>query len=132
MFSSLQNENVRDNDDIQSLRYRWDSSTVLNATVSDQGASLPQISNGKSKVVNFRPFCGLFNQSKLLPFKYMGNLILEFELGDVNDAIITPFAYGAPYNIADSPFSVGKLSDQWSIQNCKVICDICILDNALK
>ena len=72
LFSSLQNENVRDNDDIQGFGYRWDSSTVLNATEGNQVIVLPQHSSGKSKVMNFRPFCGIFNQSRYLPLKYMG------------------------------------------------------------
>ena len=75
MFSSLQNENVRDNADVQSFGYRWDSTTVLNATAAAQPLLLPTMTNGKSKVVNFKPFCGLFNQYKCLPFKYLGNLI---------------------------------------------------------
>ena len=128
LFSSLQNENVRDNDDIQGFGYRWDSSTVLNATEGNQDDLLPQISAGKLKIVNFRPFCGLFNQSKFLPLKYMGNLVLEFELCDKDDAIITPATYAGAYATV---FTTANCSNEWSIQNCKVICDICVLDNAL-
>jgi len=129
LFKSLQNENVRDNDDIQSFGNRWDSSTVLNATAANQGGLLPAISAGKSKVVNFRPFCGLFHQSKFLPLRYMGNLILEFELCDTNDAIITPQTYAAPYNITS--FAEANLSNTWAITNACVKCDIASLDNSL-
>ena len=128
LFKSLQNENVRDNDDIQSFGNRWDSSTVLNALPANQDDLLPQISAGKSKVVNFRPFCGLFHQSKYLPLKYMGNLILEFELCDTNDAIIEPRVYAVPY---DAVFSAANCSNSWSIINACVKCDIATLDNSL-
>ena len=128
LFKSLQNENVRDNDDIQGFGNRWDSSTVLNAAAASQDDLLPQLSATKSKVVNFKPFCGLFNQSKFLPLKYMGNLILEFELCDTNDAIITPATYAAPYAAV---FTSANCSNSWNISNCCVKCDICVLDNAL-
>lgn len=128
LFSSLQNENVRDNDDIQGFGYRWDSSTALNAVEGSQDDLLPQISAGKSKVVNFRPFCGLFNQSKFLPLKYMGYLILEFELCDTNDAVITPATYSGAYATV---FTTANCSKEWSLLNCKVICDICVLEGLL-
>ena len=128
LFKSLQNENVRDNEDIQGYGNRWDSSTVMNAPADQQDDLLPQIRAGKSKVVNFRPFCGLFMQTKYLPLKYMGNLILEFELCDINDAIITPATYAAPY---DTVFTAANCSNEWSISNCCVKCDICVLDNML-
>ena len=44
--------------------------------------------------MNFKPLCSLFNQSKLLPLKFVP-IILEFELCDINDAIITPQTYDA-------------------------------------
>ena len=128
LFKSLQNENVRDNDDIQGFGNRWDSSTVLNATEGAQDDLLPQISAGKSKVVNFRPFCGLFFQSKFLPLKYMGNLILEFELCDTNDAIITPATYSGAYATV---YTAANCSNEWSISNACVKCDVVSLDNAL-
>ena len=64
----------------------------------------------------------------IFAIKIYGNLILEFELCDTNDAIITPATYATPY---DTVFTVANCSNEWSLQNCKVICDICVLDNAL-
>ena len=79
LLASLQNEFVRDNNDIQGFGSRWDSSSVLainDLNIVDPTAItpeelliaqkfyLPQIAGSKSKIVNFKPLCGLFNQSK--------------------------------------------------------------------
>ncbi len=79
LLASLQNEFVRDNNDIQGFGSRWDSSSVsaindLNIVdpttitppelLEAQNFYLPQIACGKCKIVNFKPLCGLFNQSK--------------------------------------------------------------------
>ena len=144
LLASLQNEFVRDNNDIQGFGSRWDSSLIqsladLNivdpATITGaellttQAFYLPQIAAGKSKIVNFKPLCGLFNQSKYLPLKFVP-ITLEFELGDVNDAIITPRTYDVMtgYNTI---YTTTNTTDKFQIQNCCIKCDICTLDNAL-
>ena len=82
LLSSLQNEFVRDNNDIQGFGSRWDSSgsqnyynfagidsatagtlAMPNANLMNaQKNSLPQIAGGKSKIVNFKPLCGLLTK----------------------------------------------------------------------
>ena len=58
----------------------------------------------------------------------MGNLILEFESCDTNDAIITPATYTGAYATVST---VANCSNEWSISNACVKCDVVSLDNAL-
>jgi hypothetical protein len=105
LIASLQNEFVRDNSDIQGFGSRFDSSRVqsfpdfnivgpLAITPVElweaQKFYIPQNHAGKSKIVNFRPMCGLFgpSQTKYIPLKHCA-VTLEFELGDINDAIVS-------------------------------------------
>ena len=144
MLASLQNEFVRDNNDIQGFGSRWDSTSLQNLNdftpvdpvaitlaelLTAQRPPLPQIAPQKSKIVNFKPLCGLFNQSKYLPLKFVP-ITLEFELCDTNDAIITPQTYDVAtgYN---GIYTAVNTTNLWQIQNCCFKCDICTLDNAL-
>lgn len=151
LLASLQNEAVRDNNDIQGFGSRWDSTNIesyadwITVDTTIPGSSppteiltterlltgqrnyLPQINPTKSKIVNFKPLCGLFNQSKYIPLKF-APITLEFELGDINDAIVSPFAYGGFYQ---NVYTVANTTNNWEIQNCCIKCDICTLDNAL-
>lgn len=144
LLASLQSEFVRDNNDIQGFGSRWDSTNVqalddfkivnpTNVTLTNLLAAqrdyLPQIAPQTSKIVNFKPLCGLFNQSKYLPLKFVP-ITLEFELGDINDAIITPatYAVGTGFNTI---YTTTNTTNSWQIQNCCIKCDICTLDSTL-
>ena len=146
MMLSLQSEGARVNNDIQGFGRRWDSPAMqdvedmVKATTTPADAAtmnarvaaakhqlLPYITAGKSKVVNFKILSGLFNQPKHLPLKFLP-LTLEFELGDVEDAIVSPAAYADPWT---GLFSVATTSNEWEITNCSIKCDICTLDNSL-
>ena len=144
LIASLQNEFVRENNDIQGFGARFDSSRIqaindlrvidpTNLTASELldgiKSYLPQIKAGKSKIVNFKPLCGLLNQDKFLPLKFVP-IVLELELGDSDDAIVTPQTYGAGtgYNTV---YTTANTTNKWQIQNACVKCDICTLDNAL-
>ena len=140
LISSLQSEFVRDNCDIQGFGGRWDSTTSQNLVdlfsvdpttltpveiLTAQRGLLPQIAPQKSRIVNFKPLCGLFapSQTKYLPLKFMGNLTLEFELCDQNDAIITPQSYDALTGYS-AIFTSANTTNSWQIQNCCIKCDI--------
>ena len=143
LIASLQNEFVRDNNDIQGFGARFDSSRVQAITdfylvdpptitpeelLLATRNYLPQIKAGKSKIVNFKPLCGLLTQDKYLPLKFVP-ITLEFELGDVNDAIVTSQAYTAGnYN---NVYTANNTSSSWQIQNCCIKADICQLDSSL-
>jgi hypothetical protein len=129
LLTSLMNGAVRDNNDIQGFGSRWDSPAVLDATGADaaaiitaQGALMPIVYIGTSKVVNFKPLCGIFNQSKLIPLKFCP-ITLEFEVCDINDAIISPASHAS--------FPATNTTNSWELSNCCIKCDICTLDSAL-
>lgn len=145
LLSSLQNEFVRQNNDIQGFGNRYDSYDIQSffdfgivdpPTITGlelrtaQREWLPKIAPGKSKVVNFKLLSGLFSQSKYLPLKFMNGLTLEFELAGQNDAIVTPQVYNSASGY-DTIYDATNTSNNWEIQNCCVKCDICTLDNAL-
>jgi hypothetical protein len=71
----------------------------------------------------FKPLCGLFNQTKYLPLRYMP-IELELELADNNEPIITDF-------LAGSAYTNDNTSKTWRIENCQIKCDLVSLDNAL-
>ena len=143
LITSLQNEFVRDNNDIQGFGSRWDASGVqdlddLSGVVAaftgaviktKQRDLLPALNARTSKIVNFKPLLGIFNQHKYLPLKFVP-IVLEFELCDINDAIVFPRAYAEAtgYNTI---YTTDNTTNSWQIQNCCIKCDICTLDNAL-
>ena len=144
LLASLQNDYVRDNNDIQGFGSRYDSTLVQNLLdfavvdsanvtpvecLTAQSYYMPQVAPGKSKIVNFKPLCGILNQSKYLPLKFVP-ITLEFELCDINDAIVTPATYDATTNFRDI-YTTTNTTNLWQIQNCCIKCDICTLDNAL-
>jgi hypothetical protein len=84
LLASLQNDYVRDNNDIQGFGSRYDSTLVQNLLdfavvdsanvtpvecLTAQSYYMPQVAPSKSKIVNFKPLCGILNQSKYLPLK---------------------------------------------------------------
>jgi len=144
LIASLQNELVRDNNDIQGFGGRYDSTmtsnlhdflTVDSAAITPaelyttQRNLLPQITAGKSKIVNFKPLCGLLSQDKYIPLKFCP-ITLEFELCDINDAIITPATYDVTTNY-NTIYTTTNTTNNWQIQNACIKADICTLDNAL-
>jgi hypothetical protein len=115
MFSLFENPQVRKNDTTEGFGYHEDIQML------DDIADLPGIYSGSYQTVMFKPLCGLFNQSKYLPLRYMP-IEIELELADNDAPIITNF--GAKFTAANTSLS-------WKIQNCQIKCDILSLDNAL-
>jgi hypothetical protein len=149
LIASLQNDHVRDNDDIQGFGGRFDSDDIrklddlpLIGTTNDekntyrrtyirpkQLSLLPAIQPGDSKVVNFRPLCGLLHQSHHLPLKFVP-ITLELELADKLDPIITPLDYDGASTWQTTLTDENTVST-WQIQNACLKCDILTIDNAL-
>ena len=93
LIASLQNDQVRDNDDIQGFGGRFDSNDnrelenipgiggdaaartamLVQARTQQRDLLLPAIQAGQSKIVNFRPLCGLLSQDRTTPFKFVSN-----------------------------------------------------------
>jgi hypothetical protein len=122
MFEMLTSGHNRDNDDIEGFGYRSDS---VQPGVAHSATTLPGIAGGgASQTVGFKILSGIFNQSKMLPLKYMP-ITIEFELvSDANDPIVTPGV--------DSVFTTTNTSNDWQIENVQLKCDVCTLDNALQ
>jgi hypothetical protein len=115
MFNLFENPQSRLNAAAEGFGYYEDIREL------DTTAELPGISGGLYQTVMFKPLCGLFNQSKYLPLRYMP-IEIELELADSDAPIITVF---------NNQFNIDNTSILWKIQNCQVKCDIISLDNAL-
>jgi hypothetical protein len=82
------------------------------------------VANGE-KVVLFPLMCGLFNQTKFLPLRYLQGLQIELEVvNNFNDCCIQQVAYnGAQLGPATST--------DWLITQPMIKCDVITLDNQL-
>ena len=122
MMDSMRPDHVRDNIDNEGFGYRWDDQ--YNKSIHTMSiASIPGVKGATKQTVSFKPYFGLFNQSKLLPLKY-APLILEMEIVNSNfDPIITPDI--------DASFTATNTGSNWSIENICVKCDCVSLDNNL-
>ena len=68
----------------------------------------------------FKPLCGLFNQSKYLPLRYMP-IEIELELADNEAPILTNF---------NTHYTADNTSVSWRMQNCQIKCDVLSLDKS--
>ena len=148
MFSKMMSQGARKDEANEGFGYRYDDE--IKTLVNDSDTRLKYEVNGltclgfKDKMtVGFKPLCGLFSQFKYLPLKYMGNLTIELELvTNATDCIIDPDdvttadAKGKrfvkdidPATEADAEFR--NTSIDWEINNARVVCDVCTLDNNL-
>ena len=120
MFEMLTSKSNRDNSDIEGFGYRSDSQ---NPDITHHNSSLPGIEEGSHQTVGFKLCSGLLNQSKMLPLKYMGNLTIELELvNNKEDPVVSAFETILEENC----------SQQWSIENVQIKCDIVGIDNTLQ
>ena len=105
------------NDDMDQVQYLGD---------------LPGIFQGQYQTVMVKPLCGLFDQAKYLPLRYMP-IELELELADWDAPIITDFSPVAAPVEGGPPekFSSANTSTSWCIQTFQIKCDILALDNSL-
>jgi hypothetical protein len=115
MFSLFENPQVRKHDTTEGFGYYEDIHLL------DDIGDLPGIKAASYQTVMFKPLCGLFNQSKYLPLRYMP-IEIELELADNDAPIITNFG---------DKFTAANTQIAWTIQNCQIKCDILSLDNAL-
>ena len=76
------------------------------------------VAAGESTRVSTSLMLGIFNQPKYIPLKYAGGITVELELADQHSPITTSTA--APV-----------LSNDWTISDVSIQCDVVTLDNAL-
>ena len=151
MFSKMMSVGARKDESNESFGYRYDDE-VKTLYADGVNPELKYEVNGyncpgfKDKMtVCFKPLCGLFSQFKYLPLKYMGNLTIELELVmNATDCIIdyrddtANTAVGNRFVNNVDPAGAGQqnaryrnTSIQWEINNARVVCDVCTLDNNL-
>ena len=74
---------------------------------------------------------GLFQQDTYIPLKYCP-LTLEIELVNAfTDCVVTRPAGANPGGQDNNPINRQNTSDQWSIEEPQIKCDVVILDNTL-
>ena len=126
MFNLFESPETRFNDMCEGFGYNDDIDQLTHI------GTLAGIAVGQYQTVMFKPLCGLFNQAKYIPLRYMP-IELELELADWDAPIITDFTPvvnplpddGIEY------FTFANTSVDWRIQNCQVKCDLLSLDNSL-
>jgi hypothetical protein len=90
--------------------------------LSSGSVAVPQgIPQGKSKVVMFPLLCGLFNQSKFLPLRFMQGLQVELEVVSHFEDVCLVQAQGRG----------SACSQSWLIEEPYIKCDVITLDNQL-
>ena len=145
MFSKMMSQGARKDEANEGFGYRFDDE--VKTLVNKVGTELiPEVNSFtclgfKNKMtVGFKPLCGLFSQFKYLPLKYMGNLTIELELiTNATDCIIDWRNYQVDDDVGnrfthDVNTTVGQLTNtsiDWEINNARVVCDVCTLDNNL-
>ena len=69
----------------------------------------------------FKPLCGILNQSKYLPLRYMP-IDVELELADNDAPIVTH---------VNTLYTAANTSVSWRIQTCHIKCEILSLEKSL-
>jgi hypothetical protein len=126
MLHILTSKGKRDNDSIEGFGSRWDDDALYNTWASASGlANSATIPGGSAKPVSFKPLFGLLNQPKYIPLMW-SPLMFEFEVvNGATDAIAggkASFRYDLGTNT----------SQNWQIQDVRIVCDVVTLDSALQ
>ena len=148
MFSKMMSQGARKDEANEGFGQRYDDE--VKTLVNKVGTELSHEVNGfalqgfrDTMTVGFKPLCGLFSQFKYLPLKYMGNLTIELELVtnatdciidyrnyQLNDDVSNRFVQNVDTGV-EADAQLRNTSIQWGINNARVVCDVCTLDNNL-
>ena len=97
MFSKMMSGGARSDEANEGFGYRFDDEKLTLVNQATDTALTYEVNAANCQgflnymTVGFKPLCGLFNQFKFLPLKYMGNLTIELELvNNATDCIINP------------------------------------------
>jgi len=121
MMSLMYSDERRDNDDIEGFgqRIKDPAQEVVDAT------TYKGIYGNSKRVVGFKLLAGIFEQTKYLPLRYCP-IVIELELVNSKyEPIIKP-GPGTGSQINES-----NTSEEWTISDVQLKCDLCTLDNAL-
>ena len=117
MFSTLINKSSKVNMDAEAFGLE-----PFNYKTAETEALFPGIDGGSSQTILFTPLAGILSQSKYIPLRY-ASLTFEFELVKNND---DPFVLNTI-----APFTPNNTSNDWSLSNVQIKCDILVVDNEL-
>jgi hypothetical protein len=120
MMHILTSKNNRDNDEIEGFDARWDSDKWYRNYTADY----PGIPEKSKKRNSFKPLFGICGQSKYIPLSY-APLTMEFEI--VNQSTDPIIAIGT-----GGTFTAANTSENWQIEDVRIICDVVTLDSALQ
>ena len=120
MMHILTSKNNRDNDEIEGFDARWDSDKWYRNYTADY----PGIPEKSKKRNSFKPLFGICGQSKYIPLSY-APLTMEFE--NVNQTTDPIIAIGT-----GGTFTAANTSENWQIEDVRIICDVVTLDSALQ
>ena len=113
MFSILQTPHARSNERAEGFGGNVDIKHL-----NTEGL-LPGITNFQT--VCFKPLCGIFMQSKYLPLRY-APIEIELSLSDATEPIVSEQL---------GNFTTANTSYLYKLENCRLKCVVCTLDNAL-
>lgn len=131
LFEIMKSEEERDETDALGFGWRSDEFGFDGAKITSGNANKLAIAGTSQRVVSFKPFCGILNQDKYLPLKYLQGLAFELELvSNFTDAVVSTFGLGA--TSSEDEFAQANTSDQWEIRDCQIKCQTCTFDNALQ
>ena len=92
----------------------------------------PWVGGGSSRVVLFPLLCGIFNQTKFLPLKYLQGLQIELEVvNNYTDCICTRPIIPNGQVLAPGPVGPTATAATWLISEAQIKCDVVSLDNQL-
>jgi hypothetical protein len=94
----------------------------------------PSIPQSASRIVSFPLLCGLMNQTKKLPLKFLQGLQIELEIvNQYEDCVLKKVvvATDADQKIKDAVGTQENTSTQWTISEAVIHCDVLTLDTQL-
>ena len=113
----------RFNDYVEGFGVDYDRGDPLREmTHINQGTGPPPIIPfGGNRIVLFPLLCGLFNQTKFLPLRYLQGLQIELEVVNTFGEVV----------LTDNAVIQNNWTDQWEITEPQIKCDVITLDNQL-
>ena len=90
LFEIMKSEEERNETDALGFGYHTDDFGFDGDVITSGNANKLAIAGTSQRVVSFKPFCGILNQDKYLPLKYLQGLVFELELvSNFTDAVVS-------------------------------------------
>jgi hypothetical protein len=125
MFQNMKAVGTNVNSDAEGFGRRFDLMDFKNLEMTADHYT--GIKAGQRMTVSFKPLLGLLHQKQMFNLKFCP-MTLELELcSNYLDPIVTPLVAGAGHE-----FDTANTSALWTIENCKVKCDLCQFDSEME